>query len=68
MEKKEDESGVQYIDRIIKALMSYEEVQGVTIAIKTRSGNNLLASSGCPPYIEIVNGADWENFSCKHKE
>lgn len=68
MEKKEDESGVQYIDRIIKALMSYEEVQGVTIAIKTRSGNSLLASGGCPPYIELVDSDDWGNFSGKYKD
>lgn len=61
MNKREDESNIQYVERILDALMAVHEIQGVALAIKTRSGTDLLASRGNPPHLEIIDLCDWEN-------
>jgi len=62
MEKKENEDNLQYIERILAALMALHEVQGVVLAIKTRSGNGIITSKGNPPYIKIVDCDEWEEM------
>lgn len=63
MDKKEDESNLQYVERVLNALMSVHEIQGVALAIKTRVGSTFFTAKGNPPHLMVVdNEEEWENF------
>lgn len=59
MEKKEDESNIQYMERMLAALKTNLEIRGAVIVVKTLAGNGVMASSGEAPILSLYEG-EWD--------
>jgi hypothetical protein len=62
VDKKEDETNLQYIERVLQALMKHPDIQGVTIGIKTRTGMELFTCVGNSPHFKLLEEDDWNDY------
>ena len=63
VKRGEEESGLSYVERILSALMSVHEIQGVALAIKTRSVNSIFTAKGNPPHLMLADDeSEWNDY------
>ena len=60
--KAEDEGNFQYVERILLSLMSELEIEGVALAFKTKSGNDIFTCKGNCPHFKVVDHSEWEDY------
>jgi len=53
--KSEDESGIDYIDRIIRMVKREIKSPGCSFVFLTKDGTSVIASTGNPPPIELAD-------------
>lgn len=62
MDRKEDEGNLQYVERILAAMMKNLEIRGVSLAFKTKAGNDIFTSVGNAPHIKVLDASEWEDY------
>jgi len=60
--KDEEEGNLQYVERILQALMSELEIEGVALALKTKAGNDIFTCKGNCPHFKVVDHSEWEDY------
>lgn len=62
MKKKENEDNLAYVERILNAMMTELDIQGVALAFKTKAGSDMFTAKGNPPHFKIIDYSEWEGY------
>lgn len=62
LKKGEEEGNIQYMGRMLRAIMVNLNLRGLTIAVKTEQGNSIITSLGEAVYLQVIDEDTWNDY------